>query len=58
MRLRTLAFVQAGSRAARAPFGVEVCEVHECMDISPKSPFISAIKFITKKMAVAGVFAA
>ena len=34
MRLRTLAFVQAGSRAACAPFGVEVCEVHECVDIS------------------------
>jgi hypothetical protein len=34
MRLRTLAFVQAGSRADCAPFGVEVCEVHECVDIS------------------------
>ncbi|MEN9982654.1 MAG: hypothetical protein RI918_623, partial [Pseudomonadota bacterium] len=24
----------AGSRATCAPFGVEVCEVHECVDIS------------------------
>jgi hypothetical protein len=34
MRLLILAFVQAGSRAACAPFGVEVCEVHEWVDVS------------------------
>jgi hypothetical protein len=43
MRLRTLAFVQAGSRAACAPFGVEVCEVHEWVDISGDLGFLKTM---------------